>query len=69
MFLEFCQVGSVDSIMQELERPLNELQISCVLTQLCRALTYLHEELAVIHRDVKAANVLLNSDAFVKLGR
>ena len=59
--------GSVDGIMHELERPLNELQISCVCRQMCCALAFIHGR-NVIHRDVKAGNILLNAEGVAKLG-
>ena len=67
IFLEFCQLGSLDNIMKELERPLQEEEIKPITKQLCQALIYLHER-HFIHRDVKAANVLLSASASIKLG-
>lgn len=51
----------------ELERPLTEPQIRVVCKQTLEALIYLHEN-KVIHRDLKAGNILLTLDGQVKLG-
>ena len=67
MYIEFCAGGAVDSIMLDLERPLWEPEIRCISRQMCEALEFLHRNL-VIHRDIKAGNVLLTSDGIVKLG-
>lgn len=67
MFIEFCGGGALDSIMVELERPLTEPMIRYVAHEMCVALAFLHEH-KVIHRDIKAGNVLLTLDGIVKLG-
>uniref|UniRef100_A0A915K1L4 Protein kinase domain-containing protein n=1 Tax=Romanomermis culicivorax TaxID=13658 RepID=A0A915K1L4_ROMCU len=38
LFLEYCEAGALDSIMIELEKPLNEPQIRYVCHELCDAL-------------------------------
>lgn len=53
--------------MHELERPLTEVEISCVCCQMCSALEFIHSR-NVIHRDVKAGNILLNAEGRAKLG-
>ncbi|PIO77752.1 kinase domain protein, partial [Teladorsagia circumcincta] len=66
MMLEFCGGGAVDAIMIELEKPLTEKQIAYVARYTCEAIAFLHDN-NVIHRDLKAGNILLTSDAVVKL--
>jgi STE20-like kinase len=67
IYLEYCVGGAVDAIMHELERPLSEVQISCVSRQLCNALEYIHAR-GIIHRDLKAGNILLTAEGVAKLG-
>lgn len=66
MYLEYCDGGAMDSIMRDLDRPLAEPQIAYVCKHLCEALVYIHEN-KVIHRDLKAGNVLLTMEGGVKL--
>uniref|UniRef100_A0A915J779 Protein kinase domain-containing protein n=1 Tax=Romanomermis culicivorax TaxID=13658 RepID=A0A915J779_ROMCU len=66
LYLEFCGGGALDSIMMELEKPLQESQIRYVCHEMCGGLKFLHS-CYVIHRDLKAGNVLLTYDGQVKL--
>lgn len=66
ILIEFCGGGAVDAVMLELERPLTEPQIRVVCKQVLEALLYLHNN-KVIHRDLKAGNILLTLDGDVKL--
>uniref|UniRef100_A0AAR2J1H1 non-specific serine/threonine protein kinase n=1 Tax=Pygocentrus nattereri TaxID=42514 RepID=A0AAR2J1H1_PYGNA len=66
ILIEFCAGGAVDAVMLELERPLTEPQIRVVCKQTLDALLYLHES-KIIHRDLKAGNILLTLDGEVKL--
>ncbi|XP_015252858.1 PREDICTED: STE20-like serine/threonine-protein kinase [Cyprinodon variegatus] len=66
ILIEFCAGGAVDAVMLELERPLTEPQIRVVCKQTLQALVYLHEN-KIIHRDLKAGNILLTLDGDVKL--
>uniref|UniRef100_A0A673MJD9 non-specific serine/threonine protein kinase n=1 Tax=Sinocyclocheilus rhinocerous TaxID=307959 RepID=A0A673MJD9_9TELE len=61
--LPFCMYMCVSA---ELERSLTEPQIRVVCKQTLEALTYLHEN-KIIHRDLKAGNILFTSDGDVKL--
>ncbi|XP_055927801.1 serine/threonine-protein kinase 10-like isoform X2 [Argiope bruennichi] len=66
MMIEFCEGGAVDSIMIDLEKPLTEPQIRYLCHEMVKGLDFLHSK-KVIHRDLKAGNVLLTLDAGVKL--
>ncbi|KAK7109444.1 hypothetical protein V1264_013484 [Littorina saxatilis] len=66
MFIEFCGGGALDSIMVDLEKPLTESQIQYVCHEMLKALDFLHRH-HVIHRDIKAGNVLVTIEGDVKL--
>ncbi|CDQ63262.1 unnamed protein product [Oncorhynchus mykiss] len=66
ILVEFCPGGALDDIMLELERGLSEQQISEVCCQTLQALCYLHQH-HIIHRDLKAGNILLTMEGHVKL--
>ena len=62
--MEYMAGGSVADLVRD--RPLPEEACAVVLRDLLMALAYLHGE-GKIHRDVKAANVLLSADGHVRL--
>ncbi|XP_067934486.1 serine/threonine-protein kinase 10-like isoform X2 [Watersipora subatra] len=66
LYIEFCEGGAIDSIMVDLEKSLTEQQIQYVAHELCTALDYLHNH-KVVHRDLKAGNILLTIDGQVRL--
>uniref|UniRef100_UPI00398ECD4C STE20-like serine/threonine-protein kinase n=1 Tax=Pristiophorus japonicus TaxID=55135 RepID=UPI00398ECD4C len=66
ILIEFCPGGAVDSIMLELERGLTEPQIRVVCRQMLEGLDYLHSN-KIIHRDLKAGNILLTLEGDIKL--
>ena len=68
MYIEFCGGGAVDGIMVDLEKPLNEAQIRYVCHEMLEGLAFIHTH-KVIHRDLKAGNVLLTMDGGVRLGK
>ncbi|XP_038045451.1 serine/threonine-protein kinase 10-like isoform X2 [Patiria miniata] len=66
MLLEFCEGGALDDIMLDLEKGLTEDQIKVVCKQMLEALDYLHSK-KVIHRDLKAGNILLTMTGDIRL--
>jgi serine/threonine-protein kinase 24/25/MST4 len=65
IILDYCGGGSMRSILAS--GPLSEDVISAVIKQVLLALVYLHKQVGIIHRDIKAANILLTEDGRVKL--
>ena len=63
---EFCEGGSVLDVLLWQNAPLREAQIAAVVAGALGALCHLHE-LHMVHRDVKAANLLLTMGGDVKL--
>ncbi|KAJ3397294.1 putative protein serine/threonine kinase [Lobulomyces angularis] len=62
--MEYCSGGSCLDLLKA--GVFNEVQISIIIRQLLYGLEYLHG-LKKIHRDIKAANILLTEDGKVKL--
>ncbi|XP_006657739.1 serine/threonine-protein kinase svkA-like [Oryza brachyantha] len=63
--MEYMAGGSVADLLQT-GPPLDELSIACILKDLLHAIEYLHSE-GKIHRDIKAANILLTESGDVKV--
>lgn len=68
MLIEYCDGGAVDSIMVELEKALTEMQIAYICQHMTKGLAFLHKS-KVVHRDLKAGNVLLTMAGGVKIGK
>ncbi|XP_053873176.1 serine/threonine-protein kinase 10-like [Malaclemys terrapin pileata] len=66
ILIEFCPGGAVDAAILELEKGLTEEQIQVACKQILLGLQYLHS-CKIIHRDLKAGNVLLTLEGDVKL--
>lgn len=67
IIMEYCALGSLETIINDLNRNLTEDEIRCIVKQVLEALFYLHQNLYVIHRDIKAANILVSQDGKIKL--
>ncbi|KAF3667924.1 Serine/threonine-protein kinase 24 [Capsicum annuum] len=65
IIMEYMAGGSVADLIQP-NQPLDELSIACILCDLLHAIEYLHSE-GKIHRDIKAANILLTENGDVKV--
>jgi serine/threonine protein kinase len=65
--MEYCGGGSVSDIMRMRKKTLTEDEISTILRDTLLGLEYLHAR-RKIHRDIKAGNILLNSEGHGKLG-
>ncbi|KAJ3670483.1 hypothetical protein LUZ60_010807 [Juncus effusus] len=65
IIMEYMAGGSVADLLQA-GPPLDEMSISCILRDLLHAIEYLHSE-GKIHRDIKAANILLTENGDVKV--
>lgn len=66
VFLEYCSGGSLRQLYKRLGHGLPETQLSSYVRMILLGLEYLHEQ-GVVHRDVKAANVLLSESGVIKL--
>jgi len=66
IILEYCDAGSVQGLVHASDLAMNEAQVAAVVVQLLIALQFLHGR-GILHRDIKAENVLLLSDGTVKL--
>ncbi|RWS24092.1 serine/threonine-protein kinase 3-like protein, partial [Leptotrombidium deliense] len=64
--MEYCGGGSVSDIMRLRKKTLTEEEISTILKDTLHGLEYLHAR-RKIHRDIKAGNILLNSEGHAKL--
>lgn len=64
--MEFCDGGSALDIMNACSKTFGEEQISAICACMVQGLIYLHSHL-ILHRDLKAGNILLTSDGVAKL--
>ncbi|PKI37653.1 hypothetical protein CRG98_041946 [Punica granatum] len=65
IIMEYMAGGSVADLLQS-GQPLDEMSIACIVRDLLHAIEYLHNE-GKIHRDIKAANILLTETGDVKV--
>lgn len=66
LVMQYCGVGALSGLVQTLEDPLNEGEISAILGGVLSGLGYLHHA-NLIHRDMKPQNVLIDDSGEVKI--
>lgn len=64
--MEYCDGGSVLDVMQVTDSPLTEQQIGAICYNMLKGLDYMHSH-KILHRDIKAGNVLITNDGKAKL--
>ncbi|PWW72163.1 Pkinase-domain-containing protein [Tuber magnatum] len=64
VIMDFCSGGSVRTLMKA--GPIDEKFINIIIRETLTALGYLHKQ-GIIHRDIKAANILVGQDGRVEL--
>uniref|UniRef100_A0A665WJM3 non-specific serine/threonine protein kinase n=1 Tax=Echeneis naucrates TaxID=173247 RepID=A0A665WJM3_ECHNA len=65
LVMEYC-LGSASDLLEVHKKPLQELEIAAITHGALQGLAYLHSH-NMIHRDVKAGNILLTEPGLVKL--
>lgn len=66
ILMDYMSVGSVRDLIEDTQMALTEEQVAFICRESLKGLLYLHGT-KIIHRDVKSANILLDSDGAVKI--
>ena len=64
--MEYCEAGSILDILKHTKSTLTDQQLGSVMRDALLGLQYLHKRF-IIHRDIKAGNLLINKHGRVKL--
>ena len=64
--MEYCNAGSVIDLIKITGRKLNEFEIASIIQAVLKGLDYLHGR-KLIHRDIKAGNILLDINGQAKI--
>lgn len=67
ILMQLCDRGSLRDIMDSKKITFSENQISVIMHDILCALVFLHNKHHILHRDIKAANILITSKANVML--
>jgi serine/threonine protein kinase len=67
IIMDYCKVGSLRQVMERNGGKIPETAIPCIAKAVLAAISYLHSN-RIIHRDIKAANILVNESGECKLG-
>mmetsp|Transcript_28862 Transcript_28862/g.47841 ORF Transcript_28862/g.47841 Transcript_28862/m.47841 type:complete len:441 (+) Transcript_28862:155-1477(+) len=66
--MELCEVGSARDLMKYQRAALEDAQVAYICQGVLHGLKYLHAmRLSIVHRDIKAANVLITSAGTIKI--
>ncbi|KAJ8323796.1 kinase that interacts with cdc31p [Batrachochytrium dendrobatidis] len=65
IIMDYAGGGSIRELLKS--GPIDERYIAIVAREVLLALVYLHKSVGIIHRDIKAANILLTDSGQVKL--
>ena len=66
LILEYCYCGSLIDFLFAKDSPYSENEIATIIEMVLKGLIFLHD-LNIIHRDIKAQNILLSEDGCIKL--
>ena len=67
LILEYCQGGSVIDLMLAMDRTFTEIEIASIIEMTLKGLIIIHG-MNLIHRDIKGANILIDSEGYCKIG-
>ncbi|CAI2385690.1 unnamed protein product [Moneuplotes crassus] len=66
LVIEYCNAGSVNDLIKFADHNLTETEIATIIKDVLKGLDYMHKR-KMIHRDIKAGNILLNREGLVKI--
>lgn len=66
IFMEYMSGGSLSSLLKKMDSNMPEPMLQVYMRQACLGVAYLHQK-NIVHRDIKADNILLHSDGVAKL--
>ena len=67
IILEFCNGGDLQNKIDKMKKKVfKEQKVADYFFQICRAVYHLHSK-RILHRDLKAQNILIKNDGILKL--